>query len=186
MAEKPVIADPDQIADHAAVFLGYLSVPPNEQTLYEDAKGGMMELYGDLELWLTMYEADARGEPRFLFQRKFVNLVQSFHTALPHDEAERRWLYDNHGKVMRERGEVRDIEAEVMSGGIRRVIHGRELVRRWIAWRRESDEYTAHNGVGVARSALAGVITLLTPERPLPKEYVELVRKQDAGISEAD
>jgi|GEM_PF-5601878 len=180
MAEKPVIADPDQIADHAAVFLRYLSVPPSEQTLYEDADDGIQELYADLDRWFTLSEVDAKGDERILFQEKFVALVHTFHTALPHDEAERRWQYDNHGKVMPERGEVRDIEAEVMSGGIRRVIHGRELVRRWIAWRQESDEYAGHNGVGVARSALAGVITLLAPGRPLPKEYVELVRKQDA------
>jgi hypothetical protein len=180
MAEKPVIAQPDSTAYETARFLSYLSVSPNEQALYEDARDGLYGLYAELELWLTLYESDAKGDERVEFQRSFVDLVHVFHTALPHDEAERRWLYDNYWEVMPEAGEVRDIETEVMSGGIRRVVHGRELVRRWIAWRQGSDEYAGHNGIGVARSALAGVITLLTPERPLPQEYIELVRNQDA------
>jgi hypothetical protein len=68
-----------------------------------------------------------------------------------------------------------------MSAGIRQTVRGRDLIRQWVAWHRETDEYAGQNAVGVARSALAGVITLLTPERPLPKEYVALARELDGG-----
>jgi len=50
-----------------------------------------------------------------------------------------------------------------------------------MSWHREADEYAGQNALGVARSALAGIIVMLEPDKPLPPEYIRLVREQDAA-----
>ncbi len=59
-------------------------------------------------------------------------------------------------------------------------LHPPDLIRRWMSWHREADEYTGQNALGVARSALAELIVMLEPDKPLPPEYIRLVREQDA------
>ena len=38
--------------------------------------------------------------------------------------------------------------------GVRRVVSGRDLMRRWIAWRREAGEYEGQGSHDQARDAL--------------------------------
>jgi hypothetical protein len=61
-----------------------------------------------------------------------------------------------------------------MSAGIRRVIHGRDLLQRWWSWRRETGEYAGQGSLDQARDALEGVIELIAPELGLPETYVAL------------
>ena len=121
----------------------------------------------------------------------FVELMVSFRTALPFTEAERNWLLDGnrnpdrvpHYEVGAEgsaswRELASQSEDEVMSAGIRRVIHGRDLLYRWWSWRREAGEYAVQGSLDQARSALERVIGLLAPELGLPETYVALRGKE--------
>ena len=102
-----------------------------------------------------------------------------FHTALPLSEAERHWLFDPLEVKRYEKGEpdidepetLIGVTAEVVSGGIRQVIQGREIVRRMAAWRHETDEFASHGTLGEARQALGKVATTLVTDANWPREH---------------
>lgn len=112
----------------------------------------------------------------------FMELMVEFRTALPFTEAERAWLLDGNGFPTTRftvwdgpwQEIARQSEAEVMSAGIRRVIHGRDLLQRWWSWRRETGEYEEQGSLEQAREALGGLIALVSPELGLPESYVAL------------
>lgn len=98
-----------------------------------------------------------------------------YREALPFSEAERRWisgvcsevyLYSKAERVIRSK------EAEIMTAGLRRVVRGDDLFRRWWSWRRQTDEFTDQGGLHVARSGLESVARLLMP-KPLPTTLTE-------------
>jgi hypothetical protein len=125
---------------------------------------------------------------------RFNDHMASLRAAIPVSEAERKWLFD--GSDDRQLGQyrglsdphsleiARDSEASLVSAGVIRVVHGRDLLQRWWSWRRETGEYADQGSLDQARSALKGVIGLLAPELGLPEALVEL-RASEAQAPEA-
>jgi hypothetical protein len=98
-----------------------------------------------------------------------IGSLTDIHVALPYDEAERSWLsaayceaYDEAGAASI--GVIRQRQAEeIMAGGLRRVIDGRDLMRRWWAWRRQTNEFTGQGSLSIARQALRSLIETVAP-----------------------
>jgi hypothetical protein len=99
-----------------------------------------------------------------------------YHTALPFDEAEREWLWQAYDAAWGPNSIsiIRRREARVMSAGLRRVILGRDLMRRWWAWRRETDEYAGQGSLDAARESLRELIETVSPSLDLPEPYLTL------------
>jgi hypothetical protein len=101
-----------------------------------------------------------------------------FHEATPFGEAEREWLFENVSfHVPRQEGEIEDQlggEPRVISEGVHKVIAVQELIRRWLAWRQQTDEFSDQGTLDRARTALAHLMTNVTPDTPLPKSYTDL------------
>jgi len=104
------------------------------------------------------------------------DLLFRYRVALPYDEAERHWLYDAYGAAWGPDSIqiIRNQEARVMSSGLQRVLLGRDLVRRWWAWRRETDEYSGQGSAAAARETLRKMIETLSPDLDLPEPYLAL------------
>lgn len=115
----------------------------------------------------------------------FMTLMMAFRTALPLAEAERDWLLDGH-RFSDKPPVVPDIgtpdwlelsrrsEVQLVSAGLSRMVHGRDLLQRWWSWRREVGEYAGQGSLDQARDALENIIGLLAPELGLPETYATL------------
>jgi hypothetical protein len=120
--------------------------------------------------WLTLEHlvplVDVPVELEGDVRQRAHDALSALHTALPFSEAERGWLV----RLYRHRsptGEdlpamIKTCNSEVMDSGIKREIVGRDLMRRWIAWRREDAEYTDQHSVSEARNALEVVRTVMS------------------------
>jgi hypothetical protein len=160
-----------EIASHAGRLLDYLVPVSGDSGDQLDWQRADYLALGD---WLELEEAvplidvfdDVEGGDR----RKLHETLHAFHTALPFDEAERGWL----GKIydrLSEGGEypsremprlIEGHEDQIMVEGLRKAVNGRDLMRRWIAWRRESGEYEGQGSLDQAREALGGLRELLS------------------------
>lgn len=134
--------------------------------------------------------ADLESGIRFIQPHPTVNhagvqalhrMFRHFHTALPLSEAERYWLFDP--VVQSERPSTVDVyqpetlvgvAEEVTSAGVKQVIHGREIVRRLAAWRRQMDEYAGQGTLDEAREALGTIATTLVIDANWPREHLDL------------
>lgn len=111
-----------------------------------------------------------------------------FHTALPLSEAERHWLFDplDIGKGRKRPWSVHNPETligvteEVTSGGIKQVMQGREVVRRLVAWRRETDEFAHQGTLDEAREALGEIALTLVTEANWPGEHLDIFARLQA------
>ena len=104
------------------------------------------------------------------------DLVARYHVSLPIDEAEREWLFDEcRGLAVPENLRiVRRQEITLVSRGLHRVIYGRDLLRRWSAWRRDADEFRGQGTAEVARETLRELIETVSPGATLPETYLAL------------
>ena len=101
------------------------------------------------------------------FSKRLHDTILAVRTALPFNEAERAWLYDGtrsgHDpslpKQVPERFE--HMEGTIMVDGVRRPVSGHELMSRWLAWRRQTDEYEGQGSLDQAREALKTMKGLL-------------------------
>jgi hypothetical protein len=59
----------------------------------------------------------------------------------------------------------------IVSGGIHKVVSGRELLTRWVSWRREASQFAGQGTLDMARDALAELVGIVTPGQPLPESY---------------
>jgi hypothetical protein len=114
----------------------------------------------------------------------YMATMATFRTSLPFTEAERRWLFDEGCELPNLHEDAwfesaRGTDEELVSAGVVRVVHGRDLLQRWWSWRREIGEYAGQGSLDQARSALEGVIGLLAPESGLPETYVVLRSGED-------
>jgi hypothetical protein len=125
----------------------------------------------------------------------FELLTDRFHRALPYSEAERQWIVGTHppepprpipldqGTLEEEQERYHEryfgLEARIISAGLIRVISGRDLMRRWISWRSETDEYTGQGSLDLARDTLADLIKLVAPDEIMPSSYLSLRRSQE-------
>jgi hypothetical protein len=118
---------------------------------------------------------------------QYGDRMAALHAALPLSEAEGRWLFGGDKAIGGRRGvrgelisgqawgeTARTSEAELVSDGVLRRVHGRDLMQRWWSWRRELGEYVGGAGLNQARGSLDGLIRLLAPELGLPESYVAL------------
>jgi hypothetical protein len=102
------------------------------------------------------------------FSARLYDTVLAIRTALPFNEAERAWLYDGtRGKgdpglpeTLPERFE--HLEGTIMVAGIRRPVSGHDMMSRWLAWRRQTDEYQGQGSLDQARDALMTMKELLS------------------------
>ncbi len=133
-----------------------------------------------LQGWFNIEEktAPAQAEPTInIDQVDHMNeLLFQYHAALPFDEVEREWLHKTYAEAWGPNsiGIVRRQEAAVVSGGLHRVVYGRDLMRRWWAWRRETDEFQGQGTVDLAREALRALIETTHPDIGLPETYLAL------------
>jgi hypothetical protein len=124
-----------------------------------------------LELWLDIdtevplievpYEVD--GSVR----QQAQDAIRDFHIALPYNEAERKWLIRlSSGRWGRKTEDMPRLlemyEDRILMSGVQRVVSGRDLMRRWMAWRRETDEFEGSGALDQARQALAKIDELLS------------------------
>jgi hypothetical protein len=95
-----------------------------------------------------------------------------YHEALPFSEGERRWLTNacnNFEECPVAEEVIREDYGEIVSGGLRRVIQGGDLIRRWWSWRRHTDEFQGQDTVTVAKIGLARIAQQFMP-KPLPED----------------
>ncbi len=173
--EPPVGGDPfglfgnigDEIAGNAKALIGYLSEEPEPVVL------GAMEMPASDKVafseWIGMEWLipimDVPNEPLGggVIRRQAHDAVVAFHSALPYHEAERQWL-DRTG--MGHEGElssyIQGQEERVMVAGVRRVASGRELVHRWILWRREAGPFAGQDSVAEACAALQRIQNMMS------------------------
>jgi hypothetical protein len=101
------------------------------------------------------------------------NLLHSFHTALPYSQAEWHWLHEAYYDLPVGPGRwniIRRQEIQLVSSGLRQVVYGRDLLRRWWAWRRQTDEFQGQGTLDIARGALAGLVENFHPEPRVREE----------------
>lgn len=103
-------------------------------------------------------------------------MLVRFHTALPFAEAEREWLFEAYDEAWGPRSidTIRRREATLVSGGLQRVVQGRDLMRRWWSWRRETDEFSGQGSLSLAREALSDLIKRYSPDQELPESFLAL------------
>jgi hypothetical protein len=130
--------------------------------------------------WFNVEEAiaPAQAEPTINIDQvdDMNELLFQYHAALPFDEAEREWLHEAYAEAWGSDsiGIIRRQEAGVVSGGLHRVIYGRDLMRRWWAWRRGTDQFAGQGTVDLAREALRALIETTHPDMGLPETYLAL------------
>jgi hypothetical protein len=106
--------------------------------------------------------------------------VAKLHNGFPFSEAERSWMLRlttepvSRDAVQPPYEGFADLEEGIVSAGLLRVVSGRDLMRRWISWRRETDEYTGQGTLAYAQDALAHLIELVAPDESLPASYLAL------------
>ena len=136
---------------------------------------------------LEIEKVDALAEPTLDRNQvgDILGLVSEFHSTLPFDEAEGNWLLGLYGAMFSNTdtttsaivSRIRQRQPEeIISSGLRRVIDGRDLLRRWWAWRRDTDEYAGQGALDLSRDALYTMIDTLSPDLKLrlPESYVAL------------
>lgn len=103
---------------------------------------------------------------------ELLETVDRFHAALPFSEGERRWLIDTKRTISRaERTEVLvGMEAIITSNGLRQVVRGGELVRRWSAFRHSTDEFARLGTVEEARHHARDIALRIQPHMPFPDD----------------
>jgi hypothetical protein len=156
----------DEIAGEAEHLIGYLSEEPEPIVLgtteLPDSDEAALSMWIGMEWLIPIVDAPNEhldGEIR----RQAHDAVVAFHVALPYNEAERQWL---DRMCMRQGSKnffehIQDQEARLMVAGVRRVVSGRELMQRWMMWRRGAGEFAGQDAVAEARDALRRVQDVL-------------------------
>ncbi len=108
--------------------------------------------------------------------------IDTVRSAVPFTSAERHWLtytYRNKPDDY-ECSRLRDSEISLISGGVRQVVQGRDLMRRWQSWCRQTDEFQGQGSLEIAQDALQKIgLTLTTLEYTGPQPHLK-----DATTSE--
>jgi hypothetical protein len=117
----------------------------------------------------------------------YVRLA-AYHDALPFSAAERRALAMR-CSTMNERPVVEErlrLEAATMTeSGLRRVVQGGDLVRRWWSWRRQTDEFAGQGSADLAHRALGDIAWRFMP-KPLPGDLLASVDGFDSPDDEEE
>lgn len=110
---------------------------------------------------------------------------QQLFAAVPFTEAERRWMYEPRTDRRHERGleELIGSTAEIRDAGLLRVVSGRDLARRWWAWRRECDEFAGQGSLDEARNALGIIGLKLVKDDHWPVQHRDVLNELDGQSS---
>jgi hypothetical protein len=107
---------------------------------------------------------------------------QDLFGAVPFTEGERRWMYEPPAdRYERGLGELVGKTGEIMEAGVLRVVQGRDLARRWWAWRRECDEFAGQGGLTQAREALGSMSLKLVREAYWPSCSMDMLSQLRDG-----
>lgn len=155
-----------EIAETAAQLIECLSAEP-EPITYDTAELPTSDKEA-LSTWIGMEWlipiVDTPNKPLGggTIRRRAHDAVVAFHVALPYNEAERQWL---DRKSMSHASEmpsfIQGQEDRLMVAGVWRAVSGRELTRRWMLWRRGTDEFTGQDSVAEACKALGHIQDLM-------------------------
>jgi hypothetical protein len=171
----------DRVGSSAIYFLdshfadGGLSTGTDDDPLrWNTADTSTFDLLQNLDTGIKFIDLDPEldGSEIADLHRQFARL----HAALPFSEPEREWLWVravNQGEVGIP-GVLLGETAEVMSKGTLQVLQGRDLVRRWWAWRREAHEFEAQGSLNEACLALGGIAETLVLEQNRPPEWTRV------------
>lgn len=138
---------------------------------YDDFQSGIafIETAVDFDPVPDGVPAGVSGDDLGDLYRKF----HRFHAALPFSEGERYWLLAADRRFSKQDTDlVAGLLAShttIVSAGIRQPLHGRDLVRRWAAWRRETDEFAGQGSLDEAHTVLRSIAAQLLPEQELKK-----------------
>ena len=107
--------------------------------------------------------------------------LDSWHAALPFSESEREIVRHAYEEGSQEAlayrevpGALRRQEFNIVSAGVRRVVSGRDPMRRWWAWRRELDEYEGQDTLHQARAAVTAIAGRLIRPENMPDIFYDL------------
>jgi hypothetical protein len=163
--------------DVGIVLLEYLCDP----RFSHDAplRGDDLQALADVE---ELYRYAARlfdplldADPAYELVDRYAAKWLQFQTALPFSEGERAWFLhvdydlepddspDEEGdKLSRQRGYIVD-------AGVQRIVSGHELLHRWLAWRRETDQFKGQGTLDLARHVLVNLVEVVSPESAIPE-----------------
>ncbi len=174
--EQNFAARRDEFRLNAHNLLEYLCAPVldhQEAELHDDDRQALEDL-SDLEVWeTTLNEPLIAADSSYGLVERFEPAWRSFQAALPFTMEERTWFLDPEDTTA-ERADKENQEATIISAGVHKVISGRELVRRWLAWRRETDEFEGQGTLDIAREALRSLHEVVAPGELLPDSYIRL------------
>jgi hypothetical protein len=158
----------NEIAQFAGLLIQSLSTDPEAA----NESGNMLEEDSlALEYWLELeHLVPIVAVPEELdgdVRKAAHDALSTLHTATPFSEAERGWLLQVARQTTPRRvetfpGLVETQESQIMSAGIKLVVTGRDLMRRWTAWRRGQDEFEGQGGLDQAREALVRIQELMS------------------------
>ncbi len=143
--------------------------------------------------YLQQLEGYAEGlyEPLVALDGSYERLTdyegqwRRFQAALPLSEPEFQWfmsipnLYSTDTAAELEQ-KIGYQVGTIVSAGIHKVVSGRELLGRWVSWRRETGDFAGQGTLDVARDSLAELVEIVVPGTPLPKSYVALHDQRSA------
>jgi hypothetical protein len=157
-----------EIADIADILIEYWSGEPeplgDPSQVMPDSDNQALGYWLSMESVVPLVEIpyEVTGDVR----RQAHDALVAFHVALPYNEAERQWL----GQTSRRAGQrkpgdqperIAAYEDTIMMAGVRQAVSGRELMRRWPTWRRETGEYAGQGALDEARQALRTIQELM-------------------------
>jgi hypothetical protein len=98
--------------------------------------------------------------------------IDRLHASLPFSEGERRWLIDSKRGIPDQEipAAIVGMEAIVTSNGLHQIVRGGELVRRWAAFRRSTDEFARLGTVEEAEQHAREIAWRIQPNLSLPDE----------------
>jgi hypothetical protein len=113
--------------------------------------------------------------------RRINHFISIYHEALPFNCGERRWLThtimrlsEDHLQRCDRIDQLATMEGGIISQGLPCAARGGELMRRWSAWRAQTDEFAKAGTFDLARVALAGLGGVLLANHHRANEYPEL------------
>jgi hypothetical protein len=154
----------EEFVESARSLLEYLRTPVDDSG---DAgpKEDDLEAFSnldDLESWVpTLYDALTAGDKTDRLMEKLEPAWHQFKTALPFSEAERAWLLHDKTATLIGYDGSEPQDATIMSAGRYQVVRGAELMQRWLAWRREADQFHEQGAIDMARTALNQMIEVV-------------------------
>jgi hypothetical protein len=166
----PEVPASQALRSDATTWRATLAVLPARDSIYYMA-------YFDGLLANFCLEPEMPKEQRQQTMEQLAGHITAYNAALPFYEAERRWVRSMAAQTELEPGDDRyavegayepllDAEAQIVSGGLRQVVRGRELVQRWVSWRRQTGEFAVQtefdqSSYKIARAELRNIAICL-------------------------